>query len=161
MSQNEHETKMQSLIEAWIEERIRIEEVEPPPDGESRSAELLVLLTAARHARAPQMSDSEAERVFEHVRSRIRFRGARTMMPSWTWLRWAAASIAIAGGLAAWAYRPGRGPTTQAVEGGRLLLKEVLFESVQKGKVVRFEMQVYRTTIQKAKEAPRGQTPSL
>jgi hypothetical protein len=94
---------------------------------EPGDAELLRLLAAARRAPEPEMSEAEAEGILARVRARAAARAG--------WWKWAAAAVLVAAvGLLAWSHR----------RPAPVLVKDVFFESVHDGKVVHFEMQVYR-----------------
>ncbi len=162
MSDADQKRMADRLIEAWIEGRVELEELAALAAGEGPDAELLELLAAARHAAAPAISDREAEEALERVRSRVRAQRARWAVTPGVWLT-AAAITVLAAGLAVWSSRrPAPGQATQMLgEKQEVPVKEVFFESVRDGKVVRFQMQVYGAIATKGKEVPHAPTPSL
>jgi hypothetical protein len=107
------------------------------PDDWSADAgdELRALVRRAQRAQAVGMSQADSERVWQRLQQR-RHKGTRRV--------WLAATVAAA--LLVAAALTMRRPQVEIV-------KEVRFESVHEGKVVRFEMTVYRD-----KEKPHGET---
>ena len=98
------------------------------PDDWSADAgdELEALVRRARRAQAVGMSDADSQRVWERLQRRRH--GGRPRL-------WLAAAVAAA--LVVAAVLATRRPQVEIV-------KEVRFESVHAGRVVRFEMTVYR-----------------
>jgi len=159
VSQDEKERRAEELIDDWIEGRLDLNDVAWPAQGESREQDVLRLFLAAHRASPPEMSSQEAERVFDRVRSKLLAQGSGSSRPARHWLMWAAGIAALAAGFAAWStwrFADHTGPAGAGVH--RVTVKEVRFESLHNGKVVRFEMQVYRTQ-QERKEVLHVPTP--
>jgi hypothetical protein len=109
------------------------------PDDWSADAgdELEALVRRAQRAQAAGMSEADSQRVWERLQQQRRHKRAPRV-----WLAAAvAAALLVAAALTL--HRP-------QVE----IVKEVRFESVHEGKVVRFELTVYRE-----KEKPHGEKP--
>jgi hypothetical protein len=107
------------------------------PDDWSGDAgdELTALVRRGQRALAPGMSEADSQRVWERLLQQQRHKSRRR-----AWLAVsAAATLLVAAALSL------RRPQVEIV-------KEVRFESVHEGKVVRFELTVYRE-----KEKPHGE----
>lgn len=129
-------------LQAWIDERARPAASPGAPPQDQEDATLASLLVALEQAAPPPMSDADAIAVLREVSSRI----ARSRMRSAykrTLIR-AAALVLAAAGLSLWVSRSARSPRP-ADTPGKVLMKEVRFESLGGRKPVLFELRVYRT----------------
>ena len=120
-------------LETWAAGQAPLEAVDREPLSE--------LLLAARRASAQRMSEAELARMRARLRARTPPRRARA-----AWLAATAASLAMAA-LVGW-------PRASAPP-ARVVVKQVLFESVRAGKTVRLEMTLYREAPQEKRHAPK------
>jgi hypothetical protein len=109
---------------------------EPEDWSADAGDELAALVRRAQRAQAAGLSEADSQRVWERLQQQRHERRRRV------WLALgAAAALLVAAALTL------RRPPVEIV-------KEVRFESVHQGKVVRFELTVYRE-----KEKPHGEKP--
>jgi hypothetical protein len=156
MSDNERDKIAARLIENWIDEKQELEDTNQSADAATIGEdELLRLLSAAQRSPMPEMTDFEAHQMLERARSRMRPNNARRSAISYiiTGRRLAITAAALLAFLlmgSVLRMTMSSRPTPESVPG--VVMKEVLYESEHAGKVVRFEMTIYRTK-QNQKEA--------
>jgi hypothetical protein len=134
MTENGHGNR---TLEAWAEGQIPLEAVTSEPLAE--------LLLAAHRASAEGMCGVDAVRVRDRIFAEVPARRNRA-----PWVVPIAASLVVAAALV--------GIPRNAAPPSRLVVKQVLFESVRAGKIVRLEMTLYREA---PKEKDNGPKPTM
>jgi hypothetical protein len=130
----ERETPSDESIADWFEERADLDSLRLPSKAAPQDQQLLKLLSAGRYKPA-EMSESDAAQLLVRIQSRIHTRRVRAVLS----VTAAAVAVALALVSTMWLNPPG------SDRGQPAPIKHVLFETQHVGKVVRFEMQVYRS----------------
>jgi len=134
MSEEDLEQRADARIHAWVNEAGPLQGADDP---------LLDLLAKAQRAAGTPLPADESAKLWERVRSRTIARPAGRRPRTLRWIAAALAAVALGlylAGLSSAPSPPGRGDAPPGT-----LVKELRFESVQQGKVVRLEMSLYRT----------------
>ncbi len=143
MNEKDEKLAAERALEAWVEEKGLLE-ASGPEDA-------LVELLRTAHEGGQDLSDAEAAGILRRVHDRASTQRVRRVRP---WLAWAAAAAAVLAA-AKLSHRTAPPPPEAQLE----VVKEVFFESVTDGKVVRFALTIYRPVERKEqKDVPK---PSL